>query len=660
MNFDKGVMVMGFSSVGNTGGQGSQFNQLILASRPTREGVKVPLSKENVDAFVARLPTDMRAIVGNNVMAHFVRNLQPVPYDRLPHKQIQPLAFPLSSRMPDGRPVLISLLQKNRMDIFLQCLNEIKLQPTSLDLTAKGKFGFTALSTAVLFGHATAVSALLDAGATVDAKNTDGTTVFDWARDCGEIDILKNILLPVSRLTDQQKNTLQAETQSIHDALHAAAQAAPGNAEKVDRFCDLVGRLQTPEDPEMIIDENPALIIGEIAHLIKNGLPVDAVVEENMLDSTVDSTDHAFFIPSGYQHNALCQAVCADSTDAVEALLLLGADVNRHLPHIPEYNNLPFDKGTILQLSANSKMTQILLNAGADVDAASYAGYTALYVAAAKEHSETPIQINLLLQAGTLIDRQNVNGRTALHAACNGECWNNAIALVNANADLYKIQKGIGTALVYCCSRGSDDSDDAMKLVKLMLDKAAFLIDYASDEGRTPLMAADEAKHSKIAALLRQKEKELSECDIDQPDAYGRTRLSHAIKAGNESTIRMLLEKGADIKEAMWEGNNVLHLAAENPHAQAFFEKFLEELPEGAINQQNKDGNTPLHLALMAENVGCITLLQAHDAKSEIKNKDNKTAFSLSMEWNQRLRNQRIPDSVYSVYSVYSDSDDEN
>ena len=91
-------------------------------------------------------------------------------------------------------------------------------------------------------------------------------------------------------------------------------------------------------------------------------------------------------------------------------------------------------------------------------------------------------------------------------------------------------------------------------------------------------------------------------------------------------TVRLLLEKGADINSSNDFGSTILILAAFIFDESSEIVKLL--LENGAnVNLTNKDGETALIAALYSDNVETVKLLLENGADVSLINKENKTFF---------------------------------
>jgi hypothetical protein len=103
---------------------------------------------------------------------------------------------------------------------------------------------------------------------------------------------------------------------------------------------------------------------------------------------------------------------------------------------------------------------------------------------------------------------------------------------------------------------------------------------------------------------------------VDKKDAGGQTALHHAAKRGREATVRLLVDRGADVNAKNNYRETVLHLAARR-------EAVVRLLVDRGADVNAKDNNrvTVLHLAANEANEAVVQLLV--DRGADVNAKDN-------------------------------------
>src|SRR5712691_7433338 len=223
-----------------------------------------------------------------------------------------------------------------------------------------------------------------------------------------------------------------------------------------------------------------------------------------------------------------------------------------------------------------------LLKQHVDVNTPQPDGSTALTWAA---HWDDLVTADLLIAAGANVDAASEYGATSLWEACNNGSTGMVERLVKAGANPNATLTGTGeTVLMRCARTGNPEA------VKALLKKAADPNARDPVRGQTALMWALEEHHPEVASVLIQ-----NGADVHAKSKGGFTPLLFAARQGDIESARLLLDKGADVNEAAPGGLNALLVGIDSIHED--FAIFLVE--RGANpNAADRDGLAPLHYAL--------------------------------------------------------------
>jgi ankyrin repeat protein len=170
-------------------------------------------------------------------------------------------------------------------------------------------------------------------------------------------------------------------------------------------------------------------------------------------------------------------------------LIPIGLKVDEALPENA------FGETALHAAAENGDVTgvQMLLAAGASVDALNEAGATALYLAAEEGHHDV---VNALLEAGAKPSTADHEGWTPLHVASSGGHMQVAKLLLNKKADAAVRDKVDGnTPLHMASSQGNDD------IVKLLLE-SKLGVNHQNNLGETALHKAARNGHASVAMTL--------------------------------------------------------------------------------------------------------------------------------------------------------------
>ncbi|XP_038104288.1 uncharacterized protein LOC119765139 [Culex quinquefasciatus] len=302
----------------------------------------------------------------------------------------------------------------------------------------------------------------------------------------------------------------------------------------------------------------------------------------------------------------------------------------------------------------NLKVLQLLLREGADVDAEDSNGNTSLYYAA----RDITKVVSFLIDYSSDINHKNMNGDTPLH---------------------FYIQKGIkmngDTPLDFYFHKTME-----VEILTILLAKRA-CPDLANNDGNTPLQLAiidpyigsfsffnDRHNLLEIAQLLIDHSSELN-----RQNNNGDTALHLAVSKGELEIVMALIAREAEIsltnkrevnrpsssisKNASlhWkdkDGNTPLHLAIVKMCRSrclggTYISFEIDRLMKIALflidhaselNTQNNNGDTALHLAVLANELEIVKALIAKKVNLSLKNRDSKTALQLAAEKIERRK----------------------
>ena len=209
-----------------------------------------------------------------------------------------------------------------------------------------------------------------------------------------------------------------------------------------------------------------------------------------------------------------------------------------------------------------------LLGAGADVDAASVDGATALHWAA---HRDLPALVRLLVDSGADVRATNRYGVQPIAlAATNGS----AVVLrqlLDAGADPNASMPGGETALMTAARAGPPEA------VRALLRAGADPNAREDFGGQTALMWAAERNNAPAVHVLAELGADLhvrttgplspaSRSYFRSAEPTSFTALLFAVRAGALDATRALLDAGADIDDTLSDGQSALVVAAANAH----------------------------------------------------------------------------------------------
>lgn len=267
----------------------------------------------------------------------------------------------------------------------------------------------------------------------------------------------------------------------------------------------------------------------------------------------------------------LCLAI-QHCPEIVSTLLDAGADLSATFGH--EGSQAIHTAG---RYAKNPDTVQLLLAAGADVNARDDDGWIPLHYAARCNHNLEILQV--LIDAGANVNALTTHGVTPLHCAARyrtSEGVTKALSLANADINAQNIHYRTPLHV----AAGSNDSIDVIRaLIKANADANATTVG-----GTSPLGDSAFNENPNICRELL-----TAGANPNHRDTIGRTALHRAVECGNKAVVSHLLESGAD-PQAMSEDGT--------PENQGFSESVptitrneIRELISKAT--RTNEGNTP-------------------------------------------------------------------
>ncbi|CAM9763513.1 unnamed protein product [Ascophyllum nodosum] len=403
----------------------------------------------------------------------------------------------------DKLTALVAAASQGHLDVVKLLLGK------GADVNAKDKDEISGLMEAAIMGHIDVVKELLKAGAEVDAEAKSGVTALWLASGEGQAEVLKELI----------SNGASASN-SRSDGITALMGAAAGGHAEVVKM------------------------------LLKAGAEVDAKDHDGV--------------------TALMNAAESGSLEAVEALLAEGADAGA-------MSTTAFTPLIVAAAGGHLSVVKALVAKGIEVDAMHPDGVSALMYAAAGGH---PDVVAFLLggegAAKADPNLKHVQGGTALMEAATSESQEVVDLLLDAGADPTIRDKDGVSPLMSAAAQGRTEA------CKVLIAKGND-VNAMANSGGTSLMFAAGAGHTEAAKVLldagadvnarlkataefleqaRQLAQAIAEGG-DEPtgdDAHRDdvTALMVAAQGGHEDVLRLLLERGADVRAKDEEGFSAL------------------------------------------------------------------------------------------------------
>jgi ankyrin repeat protein/L-ascorbate metabolism protein UlaG (beta-lactamase superfamily) len=336
------------------------------------------------------------------------------------------------------------------------------------------------------------------------------------------------------------------------------------------------------------------------------------------------------------------RAIEAGDVPLVKQLLSDNPDV------INELDDSQFREPPLLVAAAvgNIEIAQLLLDAGAFIDAGDSDNSTALGVAAMRRHGEMvafliengadvnrrdrkadcPLSfavygrdeaiIQQLVDAGADLYFRSPNGQTLLHFACQRGVTEFGKYLIENNADINARAEDGGTALGYAATGGS------VELVSLLIEKGAETNPAGPGE-MAPLDFAMWDNKVECARLLLD-----NGAEVDHLVYAENTPLINAARNCSAEMVALLVENGANVNHVNEEGGTALVKASVGGYA----DRVSVLIDAGADPNLGTDegGRTALQLAVLGGHTGTAKLLIAGGADKNVKTPQGESLLQLA------------------------------
>ncbi|XP_047443635.1 CARD- and ANK-domain containing inflammasome adapter protein [Mugil cephalus] len=429
--------------------------------------------------------------------------------------------------------------------------------------------------------------------------------------------------------------------QKIH-TLHATKETKRSTTEKEERST-LVLEKSEDKPAQSIADKNFIHMIATNGELVL----LEELLEDTDFNASSDETllhaaaEHGhlsiveFLIRKGARldlqdntgHTALHRAASRGHTEIVKTLIKAGAPIHTldlqsktsvHLAALNEHLNCvkvlveeeakqseSHTQDTFLHMAAvedDCRLTGLLLQNGANVDAVNSHKKTALFIAVKENNHKT---VAVLLNAGAKVDHEVINEAINLH-------HETILQLLLAKARGLLSEEALGSALFSAVRQNRDG------VVTALIDNGAD-VNVCDKQGYTPLLLAAELGHAEGFRALIAKQAKVGSSLPDLSSA-----LHLAVHGGSVSIVQTLLEKGLDPSITGAKGQTPLHLAAQCKRPD------LADLLLNAgaqVNAVNQDGLTPLHIASRQGHTDTVIHLLQAKADPRVKDRQGRTAL---------------------------------
>ena len=461
----------------------------------------------------------------------------------------------------------------------------------------------TPLAEAAAQGNEWAVNRLLEAKADVNVKDAEGKNPLMIA--LGECH--QNLILPLL----QNGTDLDAQDDDGVSALHTAVDT--GNLEAVETLLERKPRLQATG--EKYWNQTPLHLAAEHDH--------DVILSElHNYGAPLESTCMGGFRP-------MHLAAFHDSLKVARLLANLKAEIN---PQSEEQK-------TVLHVAAEYsgvEFVEFILSIDPEIDAKEKESQNTALHAAASAGATTVCK--LLLDKGAGVDLPNTTKHTALHLAVTQGHTETAKLLLDHKFSPMKTAVFDSPVLHYAANEGNKE------LVQPLIDAHADA-EAPNSHGHRALHFAARKGHKDFVEQLVTA---VTHLDANAQDQDGKTALHLAAAAGHLSTVRLLLERGAQPDILDSSKNLPLHYAAWDGHVHVV--EML--LSDANMNAQGYIGRTVLSISALSGHENIVRLLLDRNVKLELGDDGQSTPLMNAVRMNHTGITQLLISKDANIHTV--------
>ncbi|KAF5296333.1 hypothetical protein FQA39_LY12550 [Lamprigera yunnana] len=478
-----------------------------------------------------------------------------------------------------------------------------------VNLNLQNSQGVTALMSAIEKEQYTTVKLLLENGADANLIDNQGKTALRYAVDYySKTHTFETIVLKTNNINmcaQDKKSPLIAALEN--SKLEFVKILLKHNADCVDKRCihysaengliDILESILSKVDNINDLDEmgNSALLLA-----LKNERDAAAkMLLDHDANTNVINLD-------GF--SCLHYAVYCSEELLLQFLVQHKQDVNML--------NKSGDSPLLVALQIMKKSSvELLLKYGANVNIVNNEGFSCLHYAALCE----PEMMSQFL-CRDFLERKNNTGNTPLLVAIMNDRTDNILSLIQYGADLSARNNDGDTCMDVAINKGN------RTVIKLLLDNGSDP-HTINQHGETCILIAVESGDEVLAKNLLDKN-----VDMNVMSNLGYTPFLASLEKGHYNLAKLLITRGANVKIRRITGNN-LHFAITQKV------NVIQELLDAGldIEMKDKDGNTPLLLAIKSGPLRIAKLLIEKGANIHVINNEGNSTLHYAVARNSQI-----------------------
>jgi len=461
------------------------------------------------------------------------------------------------------------------------------------------------LSYASGLGFTEIVQILLDNGADIESRDSDGRTPLFYAVVAEHHDLAALLIKCGADVNTQDNN-------GMSPLIHASWR---GFAEIVRILLDSGADIDSSDNEgraplsyavvPLPIERGNDINNHRSPVSYASGLGFTEIVQKLLGNGTdIQSRDNSGPTP-------LCCAVLGKHHDVVTLLIARGAVVNTQ------------DNGGKSPLIYASGLgctdsVRLLLDNGADIESRDNYSHTPLYGAVLYGHRDV---VTLLMERGADVNTQNNSGWSPLSCAGRRGFTEIVRTLLDNSVDIQSRDNDGLTPLCHAvCGKHHD-------VVALLIEHGA-VVNTQDNNGVSPVSFASWQGCTDIVRILLG-----NGSDIESRDNSGRTALNYAVGGERHEVVTLLIECGAVVNTQENDGGSPLSYASRH----GFTEIARILLDNGAdIESRDNDGRTPLYCGVHGKHCDIVTLLIERGA--DVNTKASPISYASAMGYTETER----------------------
>jgi len=269
------------------------------------------------------------------------------------------------------------------------------------------------------------------------------------------------------------------------------------------------------------------------------------------------------------------------------------------------------------------ELRPLLIEFGANINAADKDGATPVFYAAGNGHTEV---IKLLIECGVEVNTADTDDYTPLNIAAHIGYTEVVKLLIENGADLNVAINNCYTPL------GTASKEGYFKVVKLLIGSGAD-VNTANMHGYTPLYLAAQEGHTEVVKLLIG-----SGAKVNTTNTFDESPLYIAANNGHMEVVKLLTDNGANVNIVDRNGYIPLHRAIKEGHIEVV--KYL--IKSGANLNTSNTYETPLHIAANNGHMEIVKLLLDSGAEINTAGKSGSTPLYSSLYTETNKNTQEI------------------